>query len=78
MKQAPGLALAGAICVQIQSTCIQTMIAAPPRPYPNPDPEPPRRVLCDGQPCLIVNGRRVWSTQPQPERYERLLPPEQP
>lgn len=27
-------------------------------------PTPPRRVFCAGLPFLIVDGRRVWSTEP--------------
>lgn len=42
---------------------------------PTLPPEPPRRVICAGQPCLIVNGRRLWSAPPPPERYGDEDPP---
>lgn len=31
--------------------------------------EHPIRAYCHGIPCLIVNGRRVWSAPPPQERY---------
>lgn len=42
---------------------------------PSTSPEHPIRAYCHGIPCLIVNGRRLWSAPPPPERYGDEDPP---
>ncbi len=40
-----------------------------------PAGEPPlQRVLCNGQPFVIVRGRRVWVDAPPADRAADLLP----
>lgn len=36
-------------------------------------PTPPRRVFCAGLPFLIIDGRRVWSSEPPKSIQPDLL-----